>query len=321
MSHAESSGPDGQSSPHRPARPSLAWGLVIPLVTLAVLSGVLLAQFVGPEAVPPPGPAGGIGESSPLPPPDDSIAFQAVRDATPLQFSETAAYAELLDRARETPIDVLRESARTDVVFSDLLARPERYRGLPIRLQGTARRILRIDDLPERIAPEGALYEAWTFAGDSRGFPYVLVFEDAPKGLPGGDDVSAFVIFHGYFFKLLAYNAADKPRKAPMLIGRLEYVPDDRRPAEIPGAGSRSSPAWLLGMIGLVAVYLVVRSVTTARALRARSASARRFQAPPRDHISSEELDEWLRQAPGPEQEQEQDQGQGEGPEPPRPSS
>jgi hypothetical protein len=312
MSQAESFEPDGLRSPHGPARPNLAWGLVIPLISLAVLSGLLLARSLGPEAAPPPEPAGGIGEQSPLPPPDDSIAFEAVRDEAPLQFSETAAYAELLDRARETPIDDLRDAARTDVVFSDLLARPERYRGLPIRLQGTARRILRIDDLPERIAPEGALYEAWTFTGDSRGFPYVLVFEDAPKGLPGGDDVNAFVIFHGYFFKLLAYNAADKARKAPMLIGRLEYVPDDRRPADVPGAaGSRSSPAWLLGLIGLVAVYLVVRSVTTARALRARAGSARRFQAPPRDHISPEELEEWLQREPD----------QGEGQEPPRPSS
>ncbi|WP_152050037.1 hypothetical protein [Tautonia marina] len=292
MSHADPFEPDG------PVRRGVAWGQVIPLITLVILSGILLVQFLRPEVAPAPEPAKGIGEQTPLPPPDDSIVFEAVRDEAPLQFSETAAYAELLDRARRTPIETLRETARTDVVFSDLLDRPERYRGLPIRLQGTARRILRIDDLPDRIAPEGALYEAWTFTGDSRGFPYVLVFEDAPQGLPGGDDVNAFVIFHGYFFKLLAYNAADKARKAPMLIGRLEYVPDDRRPAEEAIAPGPSSPAWLLGLIGLVIVYLVVRSVTTARALRARAASARQFQAPPRDHISPEELDEWLQGNP-----------------------
>lgn len=292
MSHAD------PFEPHGPARRGVAWGQVIPLITLVILSGILLVQFLQPEVAPPPEPAKGIGEQTALPPPDDSIVFEAVRDEAPLQFSETAAYAELLDRARRTPIETLRETARTDVVFSDLLDRPERYRGLPIRLQGTARRILRIDDLPDRIAPEGALYEAWTFTGDSRGFPYVLVFEDAPKGLPGGDDVNAFVIFHGYFFKLLAYNAADKARKAPMLIGRLEYVPDNRRPAEKAIAPGSSSPAWLLGLIGLVVVYLVFRSVMTARALRARSASARRFQAPPRDHISPEELDEWLQRNP-----------------------
>lgn len=298
MSQADPFEPDGPLSPHGSARRGVPWGQVIPLITLAILAGILLTQFLRPEVPLPPEPAEGIGEQTPLPPPDDSIVFEAVRDEAPLQFSETAAYAELLDRTRRTPVDDLREAARTDVVFSDLLARPERYRGMPIRLQGTARRILRIDDLPDRIAPEGALYEAWTFTGDSRGFPYVLVFEDAPRGLPGGDDVNAFVIFHGYFFKLLAYNAADKRRKAPMLIGRLEYVPDDRKPAEVPIAPGGSSPAWLLGLIVLVVVYFVVRSVTTARALRSRSASARRFQAPPRDHISPEELDEWLQSKP-----------------------
>jgi hypothetical protein len=294
MSQADPFDPDGQRAPDR--RP-IAWARLIPLVTLAILTAVVVWQTFRPEAARP-GPAGGIGHSTPLPPPDDSLPFQAIRDEAPLQFSESAAYAELLDRARRTPLVELRDEARTDVVFSDLLARPERYRGLPIRLQGTARRILRLDDLPDRISPEGRIFEAWTFTADSRGFPYVLVFEDPPEGLPGGDDVTAFVVFHGYFFKLLAYSAADKPRKAPMLIGRLEYVPDVEGAAEAPVAPGGSRPFWLLAPIGLLVVYLFVRSMTTARSMFGHSSAGRHFRAPPRDEISPEELDDWLTRGP-----------------------
>lgn len=294
--------PFDSDGPRGSGRRSIAWGRLIPLISLTILASVVLVQTFRPEILRPAPVREGIGESAPLPPPDDSLAFQGIRDEAPIQFSETAAYAELLDRVRKTSGEQLRSQSRTDVVFSDLLATPERYRGLPIRLQGTARRILRLEDGPNPLVPEGQLFEAWTFTGDSRGFPYVLVFEEPPKGLPGGDDVNAFVIFHGYFFKLLAYNAADKPRKAPMLIGRIEYVPDDRAIAEAPARPGGSRPFWLLGPIGLLLVYLFVRSATTARSLFGSSSVDRRLLAPPRDEISPEELDEWLRSEPdGPE--------------------
>ncbi|QDV33155.1 hypothetical protein [Tautonia plasticadhaerens] len=286
---------DGPATGRRP----LARARLVPLVTLAILTIVIIAQARRRDADPPAGERGGrgVGELSPLPPPDDSPALRAVRDETPIRFSETAAYAELLDRVRRTPPDELRDRARGDVVFSELLTRPERYRGLPIRLQGTARLILRQEDLPGALAPGGRVYEAWTFTGDSRGFPYVLVFEDPPEGLPAGDDVNAFVIFHGYFFKLLAYKAGDKLRKAPMLIGRIEYLPDESDAVPPPPALGGSRPLWMLAPVALLVVYLFVRTATTARSLFG-AGSKRRFHAPPTDQISPEELDEWLRSPP-----------------------
>ncbi|RUL87613.1 hypothetical protein [Tautonia sociabilis] len=295
MSHADPFDLDGRREDLGPGprRRFVAWGRRIALATLLVLVVAIAAQGRRHEDHPPaPAPAEGVGALPPLPPPDDSPAFRAIRDETPVRFAETAAYAELLDRVRRTPPERLREQARTEVVFSDLLARPDRYRGLPIRLQGTARRILPLEDLPQSLAPHGRLYEAWTFTGDSRGYPYVLVFEDAPEGLPAGDDVRAFVVFHGYFFKLLAYNAADKPRKAPMLIGRIEYIPDEAGAPVPPGLGG-SRPVWLLAPIALLVAYLFARTMTTARSLF-RSTSGRRFHSPPREEISPEELDDWL---------------------------
>lgn len=300
MSLSEPFDPDG---PRGAGRRPIPWVRLVPLISLTILIALILFQTFRPEDAPRRAPARegvreGIGATSPLPPPDDSLAFQGIRDEAPIQFSETAAYAELLDRVRNTTAEQLYSESRTDVVFSDLLATPERYRGIPIRLQGTARRILRLEDGPNRLAPDGQLFEAWTFTGDSRGFPYVLVFEEPPEGLPGGDDVNAFVIFHGYFFKLLAYSAADKPRKAPMLIGRIAYVPDDRDRAEVPAPPGDSRPFWLLGPIVLLVVYLFVRGTLTARSVFGPSSVSRRFHAPPRDEISPEELEEWLHRKP-----------------------
>lgn len=303
MSHPDPLDRDGPAHGRRP----LDWARLVPLATLAILTAVIIAQARRQEAAPPAPGAGdrGVGELPPLPPPDDSPALRAVRDETPIRFSETAAYAALLERVRQTSPEELRHQARSDVVFSELLTRPARYRGLPIRLQGTARLILRQEDLPGSLAPGGRVYEAWTYTGDSRGFPYVLVFEAPPDGLPAGDDVNAFVVFHGYFFKLLAYKAGDKPRKAPMLIGRIEYLPDedDSGPPQPAFGGSR--PLWILAPIALLVVYLFVRTATTARSVF-RAGSRRRFHAPPTDQISPEELDEWLRSPP--------EDGQGDSP-------
>ena len=239
----------------------------------------------------------GIAALPPLPPPDDGPAFRDVVDATfRVRFDELAAYAELLERARSMSTDSFDAAARTDVVFSNLLERPARYRGLPIRLRGTARRVLRLEDVPETLAPNGDLFEAWAFTADSRGYPYVLVFEDPPPGLPGGDDVEAPILFRGYFFKLLAYNAGDKPRKAPLLVGRVEAIPDAEADATGPGPAGRSSARglWMLAPIALLVVYLAARSTMTTRRLLGRGPDRRRFGPPPRDEISPGELDDWL---------------------------
>lgn len=235
----------------------------------------------------------------PLPPADDSPAFQAVKDRRPMSFAENAAYVELLDRVRGTPIEELERTCRSDILFSQLLSNPERYRGLPIRIQGTARRVLTLEGLPESMSKDGRLHEAWVFSSDSQGFPYDLVFETPPSGLPSGDNVQAFVTFHGYFFKLLAYRAADESRVAPLLIGRLGYVPELTPQTPAPPPFFRSSPLWTALPIGFVLIYALFRlAMILQRVLAPASSSpAPRFRPPVRDQISEEELGDWLKEA------------------------
>jgi len=284
-------GPEPPSAPIW-LRPAITLGGLLLFVTVVWSASMLFGGSQPSEAPKAPADDGGIADLPPLPPPEDSPVFEAVRDREPISFRETAAYRELLERVRSTPAEELQRAAREDIVFSDLLERPERYRGLPIKRQGTARRILRLEDIPETLAPEGALYEAWTYTSDSRGYPYVFVFEDPPEGLPAGDDVRAFVTFQGYFLKLLAYSAADKPRVAPMLIGRLQYVPEAEPEPIAPGPSSAWS-LWIIVPIAAILVYLVFRGTSAVRSSLGGRA-ARGFRPPPKEEISPEELNDWL---------------------------
>ena len=258
--------------------------------------------FTAPEPQPEP-PRATAGETPPLPPADAAPIFAGVTDRTPIKLGDTAAYAALLERARTIPPSQLAARSRRDVIFSQLLDRPGRYRGLPIHLQGTAKRILVLDDIAPGTSPAGRLYEAWTFTDDSQGFPYVLIFEDAPKALPVGDNVSELIAFNGYFFKLLAYRAADGPRVAPLLIGRIGW-----RPRET------AAPAPVLGLPrdALRAVVAVLFLLTTLRLLSWASRTRRALTRPggptrvpaPIDPIDPAELSDWLARAaqaePGP---------------------
>ncbi len=156
--------------------------------------------------------------------PDDGIEFQALVDKKPIQARESAAYGELLRRARETSPAELSASSRRDILYTHLWERPKLYRGVPVHIEGTAKRILTYEANPE-LAPKGRLFEAWVYSDENRAFPYVLIFEEPPAGLTVGHDLFHRVTFDGYFLKLLSYQAGDNLRAAPLLVGRLYSTP------------------------------------------------------------------------------------------------
>lgn len=185
--------------------------------------------------------------------PDRSPEFETVTDKTPIAFRETAAYDTLLTRAREATPEALARDARRDIFYNHLWHDPGHYRGVPIHLRGIARRILRYES---KLSESGWLYEAWVITPDQVGplNPMICVFEDAPNGLRIGMDVSEKVTFDGYFFKLMPYNALDKPRAAPLLVGRLGWKPE-RRVAISPNR----SYYWLAGGVALMFVVTLAR--------------------------------------------------------------
>ncbi len=83
------------------------------------------------------------------------------------------------------------------------------------------------------------LYEAWAVTQESRGRLYDLIVLDYPKGMPQGYDIRENARFAGYFLKLQGYEPAtarpgQRPEKAPVLIGRLEWMSPSAAPAAEP---------------------------------------------------------------------------------------
>src|SRR5262249_17314688 len=170
------------------------------------------------------------------------------------------AYALLLRRARGKTPEELAEVARRDLVLAHLWQNPEDYRGVPVHLLGTALRVLRY---PSKLSETGWLYEAWIITPETTRLPYVCVFEEAPQGLPIGHDVSERVVFNGYFLKIMKYQAADVARGAPVLVGRIGWVPHERSSP----AGSNSILRWSLIVLAVLFCISLARWIYQLRRL------------------------------------------------------
>jgi hypothetical protein len=224
-------------------------------------------------------------------PPEDSIEFRAIEDRTRLSFKENAAYAELLKRARTTsPAKLAAESAR-HVMFSQLFSRPARFRGVLVHVDGNALRVMVHDELNHELVPNGVIYEAWVVTSDSQKNPLVLVFENPPMGFPVGDKLYERVTFDGYFLKLLAYQAGDVMRSAPMLVGRLHWL---REPQVEERNWSQDFMYWMFGALTLLTLFAVIRMWPSAGGP---SHSLPSLATRPSEEISPKDLTRWLNES------------------------
>jgi hypothetical protein len=193
----------------------------------------------------------------------------------------------LLSRARaKSPIELAGVSRR-DVFLPHLWQNPEQYRGVPIHLLGTARRVLRY---PCKLTPGGWIYEASIITPDATRYPFVCMFEEAPAGLPIGTDVSERVVFNGYFLKIWKYQAADKARGAPLLVGRIGWEP--REPAAADGKDTMLR--WSLIAIGVMFVISLGRwAYQLVRLFTAPPVSPLLSSRSPAEEIDSATLEDW----------------------------
>lgn len=292
------------SERRRPGRSGLFRGselaTLLLLGAIVVVGWPVILSYARPKAAPAPapapsGPGSTVANLSPIVP-DSGIEFEALIDKTTMTSRDNPAYQILLQRIRDTKPADLRKAARRDVLFTHLLERPERYRGVPVHLDGTVLRVLTYEVNPA-LAPSGRLFEAWLYSDENRRFPYVVIFEEPPAKLPIGPDVRLRVSFDGYFLKLLRYVAGDSARAAPLLVGRLRW--------EAPAPGSdRSASNWhgLTGrnavylVLALAAVYLGARIFFAVRRYvvpKRRPSSLARDDAPPPGDVA-----DWLRNLP-----------------------
>jgi hypothetical protein len=223
---------------------------------------------------------------------DRADEFETVTDRTPMSFRDNAAYAYLLAKARKlTPVELAAQSRR-DLLLTHLWERPELYRGVPIHLLGTARRVLRFES---KLSKTGWLYEAWIVAPDAPKFPYTCVFEEAPKGFPLGADVSERVVFNGYFLKIMKYQAGDVARGAPVLVGQIGWAPA-AAPAggDAPAAESNRLLYWSLVVLGVMFLMSLGRWVFQLSRFLSGPRSTIIPASHPAEDIPPGELDAWV---------------------------
>ncbi len=203
------------------------------LAVIMVVGWALVWHFA--HKLPPPAEPDLVATAKPEPiVADRSMEFETVTDRTPVEFRDNAAYALLLERARDKIARrARRRSAAATCQLPHLWQNPELYRGVPIHLLGTALRVLRY---PSKLSKTGWIYEASIITPDATRNPFQCVFEEAPAGLPIGTNVSERVVFNGYFLKIMKYQAGDVARGAPLLVGRIGWEP--REPAGTRGSNS-----------------------------------------------------------------------------------
>ncbi|MCA1686698.1 MAG: hypothetical protein LC745_12170 [Planctomycetia bacterium] len=220
---------------------------------------------------------------------DRSVEFETVTDKKPISLRDMAAYSTLLTRAGTGTPAELAAQARRDVYYAHLWGDPKEYRGVPIHLEGTARRVLYYRS---KLSRTGWLYETWMFTPDGQGQPYVCVSEDAPKGYPLGPNLQEGVAFNGYFLKLMRYEAGDVPRAAPLLIGRIVWA----RPAS--PVDSTLSTYWPAAVVGLIVLIGMVRWVVWFRRSFAPKPPPSFLRDRPGEEIAPEALSEYFGNPP-----------------------
>jgi len=263
------------------------------LPRLAFLAVIMLAgwaavwYFAGQRPVPKEPPLR--AEANPPPvEPDRAVEFETVTDRTPMTFRDNAAYAYLLEKARERTPEELAGESRRDVFLTHLWERPELYRGVPVHIQGAALRVVRFES---QLSKTGWLYEAWIVTPDARRYPYDCVFEEAPEGFPIGLEVSERVVFNGYFLKIMKYQAGDVARGAPVLIGKIGWAP---RPVSEPAKESNQILRWSLVAIALMFLVSMGRWIFQLMHYLAVPRRRSTDRPPVTDDIPPEDLQAWV---------------------------
>jgi hypothetical protein len=208
--------------------------------------------------------------------------FEAVSDKTAMAPEEMSAYWRCMRWARAQTFADMERRATRDVAYTRFFEQPDKYRGRLIRLRLHIMRILDWD-AHENSAGVKHVYEAWGWTDQSNAL-YVTVFSELPAGMKLGENQHEEGVFAGYFLKDMGYQAFNRNRTAPLLVGRMQRVAS-AAPAPLV---ARSDRGWLWG---IAAVFLLIGF--SAALLRFRRGT-RAVVAPPTS-ADEAEMEEWFR--------------------------
>ena len=143
----------------------------------------------------------------------DMGLFDAVRDAKPLSKLEREVFYRMLTTAVRDPENLIGPRFQATNV-APLFNAPQTRRGDRVLLDGTARRIIRIEVPDEDIRARFGIkhyYEVDLFTPDSQNNPLVLCMLELPNGVRAGGNVREHLRLQAYFLKTWAFRSGRPP--------------------------------------------------------------------------------------------------------------
>ncbi|GEM_PF-574179 len=179
------------------------------------------------------------------------IDFGKIVDNRRVVPSEWPAWLETFRVLANLSEVELRANSLGRVSFVQLFEQPGVYRGKLVTTVGVIRRAHRART-PKNEWGLTTYYQLWVQPDDHPADPIAVWSVELPPGFPLGMSIEERAEVTGYFFKLMAYQAADgKLRRAPLILARgIRWVPKYRETA-LPGSSS-------FGIVGTLLAALLV---------------------------------------------------------------
>ncbi len=180
------------------------------------------------------------------------VALSKVRDASFFGSRDHDAWFEI-----GRTLQGLRDPSASKweaVGFTEVFSQPRSFRGRPIRMRGTLRRLEKLASI-ENDHGIDHFWQGWLEPAGGPASPIVVHFLRLPAGMTEGMNLAESVVVDGYFLKNLAYRAADGVRLAPLVLSLEPVLPaapssEDQRG----GIWERSITALgVVTMLGIVA--------------------------------------------------------------------
>jgi len=153
---------------------------------------------------------------------DPNLLAEVKDNTLGIRRVEADAFYEVLDQARQTPLERLERASPAGVQYLNIMTDPTLYRGHPVTLVGD---MWRLYEFPanENIYGIETLYEAWIFTADSGTHPARIVCSSIDPALKPSDSQRTPVKVTGFFFKREGYDTLGGLHVAPtILAGRLQ---------------------------------------------------------------------------------------------------
>ena len=178
-------------------------------------------------------------------------ALAKVRDATFFREADVAAWLEIWQTLTTRGREGLRRAAPAEVSFGELFGQPRSFRGKPVRIKGTLRRLERLR-APANDLGITEYWQGWLEPAGGPPSPVVVHCLHVPAGMSAGMRIAEPVELVGYFLKNYAYNARDTIRVAPLVMA-LEPIRLPQPPTSVGSPGES-----VVGGVALVAMAVLV---------------------------------------------------------------